>query len=305
MSTGCFRTARTAVNCRATVISGAGGTASSMTDSLDGKTFILGIGAQKAGTTWLHEYLQARPEVFLSPLKELHYFDAKHLPESCARFHRVFEEQEARLERRWRWPGSRRVELLRHVKDRVRMIRDDAAYVEYFERHVPAACSLFGEITPSYAQLPSSGFEDIARRFERIKVIFLLRDPVDRFFSHFRMRMRRHGRDRVVEDAFIAAMDDADFVEKSFYQETYATLRSVFADADIHIGFFEELFCDAEVGRLCAFLDLDFIPGAYDMKANAAPDDMTLDPDLRARARDRFDDVYRFLSRRVRRARSR
>ncbi len=35
----------------------------------------LGIGAQKAGTTWLHENLQCHPEIFLPEPKELHHFD--------------------------------------------------------------------------------------------------------------------------------------------------------------------------------------------------------------------------------------
>jgi len=35
----------------------------------------LGIGAQKAGTTWLYENLRCHPGIFLSHPKELHYFD--------------------------------------------------------------------------------------------------------------------------------------------------------------------------------------------------------------------------------------
>ena len=35
----------------------------------------LGIGAQKAGTTWLHEQLRAHPAIHLPARKELHYFD--------------------------------------------------------------------------------------------------------------------------------------------------------------------------------------------------------------------------------------
>jgi hypothetical protein len=35
----------------------------------------LGIGAQKAGTTWLFENLRHHPDLFLPPVKEVHYFD--------------------------------------------------------------------------------------------------------------------------------------------------------------------------------------------------------------------------------------
>jgi hypothetical protein len=37
----------------------------------------LGIGAQKAGTTWLGRNLEAHPEVWMPRVKEVHYFDEK------------------------------------------------------------------------------------------------------------------------------------------------------------------------------------------------------------------------------------
>jgi hypothetical protein len=33
------------------------------------------IGAQRAGTTWLHQVLRRHPSLWLPPVKELHYFD--------------------------------------------------------------------------------------------------------------------------------------------------------------------------------------------------------------------------------------
>jgi hypothetical protein len=55
----------------------------------------LGIGAQKAGTTWLHHNLQAHPDVWMPRVKEVHYFDEKiHEPTNTAlRFaHRIFRQ---------------------------------------------------------------------------------------------------------------------------------------------------------------------------------------------------------------------
>ena len=34
------------------------------------KTFLLGLGAQKAGTSWLWRYLKSHPQAALGPLKE-------------------------------------------------------------------------------------------------------------------------------------------------------------------------------------------------------------------------------------------
>ncbi|MDB4558748.1 sulfotransferase [Amylibacter sp.] len=34
----------------------------------------LGVGAQKSGTTWLSNYLAGHPEVYMSALKEMHFW---------------------------------------------------------------------------------------------------------------------------------------------------------------------------------------------------------------------------------------
>ena len=37
----------------------------------------IGIGAQKAGTTWLSHNLQRHPEIWMPGIKELHYFNER------------------------------------------------------------------------------------------------------------------------------------------------------------------------------------------------------------------------------------
>tara|TARA_A100001388_G_scaffold33100_1_gene21155 strand:+ start:490 stop:1179 length:690 start_codon:yes stop_codon:yes gene_type:complete len=39
------------------------------------KVNFIGIGVQKAGTTWLSSILKEHPEIYIHPRKELHYFD--------------------------------------------------------------------------------------------------------------------------------------------------------------------------------------------------------------------------------------
>lgn len=39
------------------------------------KIFILGIGAQKAGTTWLYQYIKNSPKANLGQLKEYHFWN--------------------------------------------------------------------------------------------------------------------------------------------------------------------------------------------------------------------------------------
>ena len=54
----------------------------------------LGIGAQKAGTSWLHTNLRHHPQIFMPKTKELHYFDW-HLHKSLTTYSRQFAGGEA------------------------------------------------------------------------------------------------------------------------------------------------------------------------------------------------------------------
>lgn len=265
-----------------------------MPSPLDGKTFVLGIGAQKAGTSWLADYLEARPEVYISPLKEVHYFETKYVASAAADVGRLFRKRRGILRRQLIVPTRKRRERLAHVNARLAMM-NDADYVAYFERYAPASCSHFGEVTPAYSLLGREGFEDIARCFDRPRLIFILRDPVDRFYSQLRMNMRA-GRlpNRSEADLFAEALESPTYCGRTFYHETFDALRTVFAADQVHIAFYEELFGDAEISRMCEFLGLAFIPGAYDEKSNAAPRPARLDPKLADLARARFAPVYDF-----------
>lgn len=56
----------------------------------------LGIGAQKAGTTWLFENLRCHPELFLPAHKELHFFDL-HMGRGMRYYRAQFEQAAGRL----------------------------------------------------------------------------------------------------------------------------------------------------------------------------------------------------------------
>lgn len=109
----------------------------------------IGIGAQKAGTTWLHEQLCRHPEVYFERgIKEFHHWDRQ-------------ERGEA-------------VPTLAHYQARF---------------GTESQCS--GDITPAYATLQPETIAQLASAFPRLKILFILRDPVDRAWSAARMFLRQ------------------------------------------------------------------------------------------------------------------
>lgn len=133
-------------------------------------SFII-IGAQKAGTTSLYEYLLRHPQVSPAYHKEIHYFDVN------------FEKSE-------RW------------------------YRAHFPIHRPNLTgrpkALAGEATPYYLFHPSAP-QRMATLYPNIKLICLLRDPVDRAYSHYTHNKRKGREKRSFEEAI---KDEHQWLEK-------------------------------------------------------------------------------------------
>ena len=62
------------------------------------RTFLLGVGAMKAGTTWLHDYLAASPQCEPGVRKEYHVFDSLDLEHEPYLLGRVVEKARGSLE---------------------------------------------------------------------------------------------------------------------------------------------------------------------------------------------------------------
>jgi hypothetical protein len=151
----------------------------------------IGIGAQKAGTCWLRQNLARHPEIWMPPRRELHYFD-RQLPDGQAPPPSVLVRSDdpawrARVLGGLREPVERGDlsslvwSVLDHLVD-----RDDAWYRLVFAQAPPS--SLVGEITPRYAVCTDAEIAHMHALAPKAKLLFLLRHPVERFWSQCLMK---------------------------------------------------------------------------------------------------------------------
>lgn len=153
------------------------------------KTFLLGVGAQKAGTTWLHDYLSHSPQADLGFTKEYHVFDSLTLPGST-KFRKLITRQAIKdLED----PHS--IGTPRPSVTRAAFLYDQEIYFDYFAGLLKRdGIRLTGDITPSYSGLSEETLlrirDGFAARGIAVKPVFLMRDPVDRLQSMVRMGFR-------------------------------------------------------------------------------------------------------------------
>lgn len=134
------------------------------------------IGPQRTGTTWLHHNLKVHPSIFLPRDKELYYFNKVGLHDSAGR---GFEYLEDYLEA---FRDSPRI-WLKKTYDCIRKSKR----LYYPTRR--------GEATASYAGLDPEIIREVCLLNPELKAVLMVRDPIDRTWSHARKDLLRDGVD--------------------------------------------------------------------------------------------------------------
>lgn len=227
----------------------------------------VGIGAQKAATSWLDRCLRTHPSVRLPPLKELHYFDDRAAGPAPG----------GRPVLASRWQGRRlRRQLVARIKADVRFgdfaglrwdlryffgRRSDAWYLSLFPRDQR---SVSGEITPDYSILDDEDVAHVHRVLPDVKLVFLMRDPIDRSWSQIRMDVGRTGRriaDVPLEELVALARSDR-VALRSDYERTLRNWGRHYETERFFIGFLEDVRDRPEALLQDVFLFLGLDPAA-------------------------------------------
>lgn len=145
----------------------------------------IGIGAQKAGTTWLWEMLKQHPAVYFGPLKEVHYFDVVHARANRARRQLVLEHAVDQLVagQQSAGVGAEQVNRTMRLKD-PSFAFTDPWYEAMFADGPTGAKS--GDITPLYCTLNEEGIGHMQRVAPDVRLIYMIRDPIQRAISSIR-----------------------------------------------------------------------------------------------------------------------
>jgi hypothetical protein len=261
------------------------------------RTFLLGVGAMKAGTTWLHDHLAASPQCQPGLRKEYHVFDSLDLEREPYLLHRVVAKAHASLDEVAEARPTDPTFLVQAA-----MIADEELYFDYFTALFARSpeTRLTLDITPGYALLSPERLARIRSSFERRGVravaAYLMRDPVERIWSQVRMQQRRRPENNPGTAEELVAQS---YAERTAYDVTVRRLDEAFGELAAY-AFYEELFDPAtaasEVTRLSEFLGID--PHEPDLGAqfNVSPRSAEL-PESTVRAvAEHFRPTYEFVA---------
>jgi len=220
------------------------------------------IGAQKAGTTWLDRNMRCHPQIWLPPEKEIHYFDLpRPLPFAALLLAPVRAARrwtKARLMRDWAKVKAGEQPLAWYLRYYF-FPRTRRWYSSLFN---PGRGQICGEATPRYATLPETEIKRIHDLMPGLKVIYLLRDPIDRMWSDFAMfqrpRFGGRGLRHANESTIHSFLSDPGNVAHSCYAANLNRWESHYPKEQIFIGFQEEISTQPEalLHRLCIFLGI-------------------------------------------------
>ncbi len=237
-----------------------------------GPAIMICVGATKAGTSWVHDQVSGHPDCEFRSIKELHYFDTLR-DESVAPRIREFQAEKARLKQRL--VGAtvpKQMVLQRQIADLrdwisvlSRRSGDWGAYAKFLTAGREAQ-KMVGEVTPAYATLPAETLRQIAGMAEDVRLVYLMRDPVARLWSHVRMLARREAGDaagyaRAVSTRFDRVVaGDPYMQDRGDYAAALTKLRAVVAPERLLTMFSEDLMTEAGMARLWTFLGLSPVP---------------------------------------------
>jgi hypothetical protein len=216
-------------------------------------------GAQKSGTTALRYFLKKHSRVALPDRQELHFFDDEE----------IFSRQPVDYEL-----------LHRHFRKRpVRLL--------------PVRLGLAGEITPSYLYWQPA-MERIWNYNPQVKLIILLRNPIDRAFAHWNMQrfkdrepldfldaLKEEPR-RIAEPLTIESRRFA-YVDRGFYSGQLERVFKFFPREQVKVVKFENFRDRKEetLDEIFEFLGVKLLRRVRDKDRNVVPYERAIRPDER------------------------
>lgn len=183
------------------------------------------VGPQRTGTTWLHANLRYHPQILLSEPKEIFFFSRLKTPD-----HPRYQSNELAwylaLFREPLWRGAMKTAL---------------SLWKHREMYRPL---VRGEATASYAALDRDVIDEITALNPDVRVIFMIRNPIDRAWSHAKKDLARN-RGRKLEDVTDAELHEffaSDYQRRcAHYVENHDAWKAALQPGHLFVGHFDDI----------------------------------------------------------------
>lgn len=176
------------------------------------------VGTEKAGTTWIWHWMNKHPDIGVPASKELRFFDSS-ATWDIQHFKALTDFLENSAHVQTELPAAQR------LSEQLRLNYGGIdAYLRIFGSMKQP---VVGEVSPQYCIQPLNKIKEMYQAAPDAKIIYMLRDPVDRIISGSKMVVRRESNE----------VSDANILQNASSQRQRA-----FSNAALHLKNFEKFF---------------------------------------------------------------
>lgn len=227
------------------------------------------LGPQRTGTTWLYFNLHLHPQILLHRLKESYYFSTLGRPDHPRFLYPCLED----------YLDSYRESAGEILKKHYTCLRKSFAF--YRPR-------LIGEATASYAVLPEEIVAEIVSLKPGLKGILMLRDPVERAWSHAKKTLIRDKgrRTEITREELSAYFASSGQRQRADYTTMIALWKKHLRPGHLHLGLYDRIATEpaallADVERFLGVTTKAlFLNRHLNIKLNPTPE-IAMPPDVR------------------------
>lgn len=226
----------------------------------------LSVGAMKAGTTWLFEQLKDHPNIQSTPEKEIHYFEQVSGSSNPISFAK-------RRERMIQAIADKNPSYVAHHSDKIQWYLDygsseivnDIWYQRLFGNAAFDQNMYCADYSNLYALLQHRGWQRVRQNCRELKVIYTLRDPLSRVWSHYKFHMQFTGRGEAIldggSDSFVEMLDKDWFWQHACYDQCLERLNRFLGEDELRVFYFEDFRQNPQLtmDELCQYLKIPTI----------------------------------------------
>lgn len=279
-------------------------------------TLLYCVGATKAGTTWLYRYLHDHPECEMPAVKEAHYWDTfdpdkreKQLAAYRVRLRDMRAAKSSADAEGRGWQVENMDRRINEMKALIAVLEGDRSNDTVYTAWLldgRASAKVVADITPNYATLCDDALARMRDLSPNTKFLYLIRDPLDRLWSHIRMQARRQRQEHEqyakksnnILYRILNRGQETHILERGDYPNIIRKLRRVIPKGRLLVQFAEDLFTPQGLARVCAFLGIRPVEPEVAHAANEGPEVVMLDK-LRPRALGMLNEHYEWVARNV------
>ena len=208
------------------------------------ENLFIGAGAMKAGTTWITNNLRTHKDIYFTYEKEISYFAYLHA-ENCKFV--LSDDMRINKTRRYSRNAGNNIENVRKVNIwSVNFLSnpiDDIWYMNNFIlRDSQKYCADFSNL---YAHLDKKGWEHVKSMAKNLKVIYIMRDPLSRLWSHVRFQLGIDNKLDLLEtwtkEELYQYAKQEHIWRNARYSKIVASLQENLSKEQLHIDFYETI----------------------------------------------------------------